>query len=236
MAGAGFWAFKQLKLEAYPDISDPGVVVVTLVSGFRRRGSGAAGDDPDRAGPQQHRPASSAVAPAPSSASRSSSSRSPRAPTTTSPASSSSTSCGTPSARRCHADLGPLSRASASSTATCWGRGYDAMRLREMQDWVVTPRLLQVPGRRRRHDLRRPGPAVRDPARPAALDKYKFSVRQIADAVKNNNRNAGGALLTMGHQSLAIRGTGLIQSAETSRTSSSTRRKTSRSTSATSGG
>ncbi|HET9925380.1 MAG TPA: efflux RND transporter permease subunit, partial [Methylomirabilota bacterium] len=34
MAGAGVWAFKQLKLEAYPDISDTGVVVVTLYPGF----------------------------------------------------------------------------------------------------------------------------------------------------------------------------------------------------------
>jgi cobalt-zinc-cadmium resistance protein CzcA len=32
--------------------------------------------------------------------------------------------------------------------------------------------------------------------------------------VKNNNRNAGGALLTMGHQSLAIRGSGLIRSSD----------------------
>ena len=34
MAGAGVWAFKQLKLEAYPDISDTGVVVITLYPGF----------------------------------------------------------------------------------------------------------------------------------------------------------------------------------------------------------
>src|SRR5258705_13195142 len=34
MAGTGVWAFKQLKLEAYPDISDTGVVVVTLYPGF----------------------------------------------------------------------------------------------------------------------------------------------------------------------------------------------------------
>jgi len=34
MAGAGIWAFKQLKLEAYPEISDAGVVVVTLYPGF----------------------------------------------------------------------------------------------------------------------------------------------------------------------------------------------------------
>src|SRR5262249_31424023 len=34
MAGAGVWSFKQLSLEAYPDISDPGVVVITLYPGF----------------------------------------------------------------------------------------------------------------------------------------------------------------------------------------------------------
>ena len=34
MAVAGVWSFEQLKLEAYPDISDPGVVVVTLYPGF----------------------------------------------------------------------------------------------------------------------------------------------------------------------------------------------------------
>lgn len=31
---AGVWAFRQLKLEAYPDISDPGVVVVSAYPGF----------------------------------------------------------------------------------------------------------------------------------------------------------------------------------------------------------
>src|SRR4029077_4761230 len=34
MAAAGIWSFTQLKLEAYPDISDPGVVVITLYPGF----------------------------------------------------------------------------------------------------------------------------------------------------------------------------------------------------------
>src|ERR1700719_2529137 len=33
MASAGVWAFKQLKLEAYPDISDTQVVVITLYPG-----------------------------------------------------------------------------------------------------------------------------------------------------------------------------------------------------------
>src|SRR2546430_14287776 len=34
MAAAGAWSFTQLELEAYPDISDPGVVVITLSPGF----------------------------------------------------------------------------------------------------------------------------------------------------------------------------------------------------------
>src|SRR6266404_2801601 len=34
MAVAGVWAFRQLKLEAYPDISDTGVVVITQFQGF----------------------------------------------------------------------------------------------------------------------------------------------------------------------------------------------------------
>jgi heavy metal efflux system protein len=34
MSAGGIWSFTQLKLEAYPDISDPGVVVVTLYPGF----------------------------------------------------------------------------------------------------------------------------------------------------------------------------------------------------------
>src|ERR1700694_270666 len=88
------------------------------------------------------------------------------------------------------------------------------MQLRELQDWVVTPLLLQVPGVA---DVTPFGGLVRQyeiRVDPHALDKYKLGVRQIADAVKNNNRNAGGALLRMGQQSLAIRGSGLIQNSE----------------------
>ena len=46
---------------------------------------------------------------------------------------------------------------------------------------------------------------------PRALDRYRFGIRQVAEAVKNNNRNAGGALLRMGQQALPIRGSGLIR-------------------------
>src|SRR5262249_14231684 len=111
--------------------------------------------------------------------------------------------------------LGPLSGGIGELFRyTLVSDSYDAMRLRELQDWVMTPRLLQVPGVA---DVVTFGGLVRQyqiVLDPRALDKYRFSVRQIADAIRNNNRNAGGALLDLGEQSLAIRGSGLIRSTE----------------------
>jgi cobalt-zinc-cadmium resistance protein CzcA len=111
--------------------------------------------------------------------------------------------------------LGPLSTGiSEFYRYVLQGDGYDAMQLRELQDWVVTPRLLQVSGVA---DVANFGGLVRQyqiEVDPRALTKYGLSVRQIADAVRNNNRNAGGSLLRLGQQSLAIRGSGLIQNSE----------------------
>src|SRR5262249_29218410 len=92
------------------------------------------------------------------------------------------------------------------------GPGHDAMSLRELQDWVVTPRLLQVAGVA---DVATFGGLVRQyevQVDPRALDRYRLSIRQVADALKNNNRNAGGSLLRIGQQALPIRGSGLIRS------------------------
>lgn len=215
LAGAGVWAFKQLKLEAYPDISDTGVVVVTLFPGF-------AAEEVEQ---QVTIPIERAVNNTPRLISR-------RSRTIFGLSIVELTfSEGTDDyfARQLVLDklrdatlpdgvtptLAPLSTGIGEFYRyVLVGKGYDAMQLRELQDWVVTQRLLQIPGVA---DVTIFGGLVRQyeiQLDPKALDKYKFSVRQIADAVKNNNRNAGGALLTMGQQSLAIRGSGLLQSAD----------------------
>src|SRR5215475_5037386 len=110
--------------------------------------------------------------------------------------------------------LGPLSGGvSEFYRYVLTGTGYDARSLRELQDWVISPQLLQVPGVA---DVATFGGQVRQyeiQVDPKALGKHRLSMRQLADAVKSNNRNAGGALLTMGQQSLPIRGAGLIRSA-----------------------
>ncbi|HKW95257.1 MAG TPA: CusA/CzcA family heavy metal efflux RND transporter [Methylomirabilota bacterium] len=215
LAGAGIWAFKQLKLEAYPDISDTGVVVVTLYPGF--------------AAEEVEQQVTIPIERALNNTARLISRRSRTIFGLSIVELTFAEGTNDYFARQLVLDklrdatlpdgvtptLAPLSTGVGEFYRyVLVGKGYDAMRLRELQDWVVTPRLLQIPGVA---DVTIFGGLVRQyeiQLDPKALNKYKFSVRQVADAVKNNNRNAGGALLTMGHQSLAMRGSGLIRSSE----------------------
>jgi heavy metal efflux system protein len=215
MAAAGAWSYTQLNLEAYPDISDPGVVVITLYPGF-------AAEEVEK---QVTVPIERALNNTPNVIAR-------RSRTIFGLSVVELTFTDTTNdyfARQVvleklrDADLpdgvtptlGPLiGGISEFYRYVLAGPGYDAMQLREIQDWVVAPRLLQVRGVA---DVTPFGGLVRQyeiQVNPRALDKYNLSVRQIADAVKNNNRNAGGALLRMGQQSLAIRGSGLIQNSD----------------------
>jgi heavy metal efflux system protein len=215
LVAAGVWSFRQLKLEAYPDISDPGVVVITPYPGF-------AAEEVEQ---QVTVPIERALNNTPNVIAR-----------------RSRTIFGLSVVELTFADgtddyfarqlvlerlrdaelpdgvtptLGPLSTGIGEMYRyTLRGGGYDAMRLREIQDWVLTPRLLQVPGVA---DVVTFGGHVRQyqiEIDPRALDKYRVSVRQLADTVKSNNRNAGGALLDVGQQSLPIRGAGLIRSTD----------------------
>src|SRR5262250_146359 len=215
MAAAGAWSYTQLKLEAYPDISDPGVVVITLYPGF-------AAEEVEK---QVTVPIERALNNTPNVIAR-------RSRTIFGLSVVELTFTDTTNdyfARQVvleklrDADLpdgvtptlGPLiGGVSEFYRYVLTGPGFDAMQLREIQDWVVAPRLLQVPGVA---DVTPFGGLIRQyeiQVNPRALDKYNLGVKQIADAVKNNNRNAGGALLRMGQQSLAIRGSGLIQDSE----------------------
>src|SRR2546426_9771742 len=215
LSAAGVSAFLRLKLEAYPDISDTGVVVITVYPGF-------AAEEVEQ---QVTIPIERALNNVPRVIARRSRTifglsvveltfdegtddyfarqvvleklRDAQIPDGVTPT------------------LGPLSSGiSEFYRYVLYGPGYDAIQLRELQDWVITPRLLQVPGVA---DVTTFGGLVRQyqiELDPKALDKYKLTPRQIADAAENNNRNAGGALLTLGQQSLAIRSSGLIQSSE----------------------
>src|SRR5215475_13370746 len=111
--------------------------------------------------------------------------------------------------------LGPLSTPIGELYRyTLEGEGRNSRDLREIQDWVVEPRLLQVPGVT---DITPFGGVIKQyqiNVDPAALTRYGLTIRDIAQAVDANNQNAGGALLDNGQQSMAVRGVGLIQSVD----------------------
>jgi len=95
---------------------------------------------------------------------------------------------------------------------TVEGETNDLMKLRELQDWVISPRFLQVPGV---GDAFAFGGLVKQyqiEVDPQALAKYGLPITRVADAVSANNENAGGSLLHHGQQTLVVRGVGAVRS------------------------
>lgn len=215
LLGGGIWAFRQLKIEAYPDISDPGVDVITVAPGL-------AAEEVEQ---QVTIPIERALNNTPGVLNRRSRTifglslvqltfehtmdnyqarqlvierlREVELPEGLQPA------------------LGPM--------ATPIGEMFrysveaphlDDMQLRELQDWVITPRLLQVAGVA---DVVPFGGLVKQfqiQVDPLLLEKYRLTLADIAEAVAASNQNAGGALLDNRQQSLAVRGVGLLRSVE----------------------
>ena len=88
---------------------------------------------------------------------------------------------------------------------------YDAMALRSLNDWVVKLLLLPVDGIT---DVLSYGGEVRqfqvqvDPTRQLA---HEITIEQVAEAIEDNNRNAGGWYLDRGAEQLVIRGVGWVR-------------------------
>ena len=213
LIAAGVWSFTQLSIEAYPDISDTQVVVISLYPGH-------AAEEIEQ---QVSVPIERALNSVPNVIARRSRTifglsvveltfeygtndyfarqvvleklRDAQLPDGVTPT------------------LGPLSTPIGELYRyTLDGAGRDSRELREIQDWIVEPRLLQVPGVT---DITPFGGQIKQyqiDVDPVALTKYSLSIRDIAQAVDANNQNAGGALLDNGQQSMAVRGVGLIQS------------------------
>ena len=88
---------------------------------------------------------------------------------------------------------------------------FDAMALRSLNDWVVKLLLLPVDGIT---DVLSYGGEVRqfqvqvDPSRQLS---HGITIEQVAEAIEDNNRNAGGWYLDRGAEQLVIRGVGWVR-------------------------
>ncbi len=86
--------------------------------------------------------------------------------------------------------------------------------VRALQDWVLKPALRRTPGVA---DIVSFGGLVKEyqvKVNPFLLRKYAITIDQVAQALGNNSANTGGGLLKRGDEALVIRGIGLFLSLE----------------------
>ena len=95
---------------------------------------------------------------------------------------------------------------------TLWSPTMPLVELKALQDWVLEREFLKVPGVA---DVISWGGGIKqyqitlDPAR---LRAYNLTLKQVFDAVAANNANAGGSYIPWGQYALTVRGLGMIQS------------------------
>ena len=92
------------------------------------------------------------------------------------------------------------------------GDGQTTTDLRTLEDWVIERALRQVPGVA---DVVAMGGFIKQYEVQPDLDKlraYKLTFQNLLDALGRGNSNAGGSYVAQGAQQFAIRGIGLLQS------------------------
>jgi heavy metal efflux system protein len=87
---------------------------------------------------------------------------------------------------------------------------FGITNLRTVQDWIVARRLLTIPGIAAINSWGGPTKTFEVDVDPHKLEAYSVTVPQILTALGNANINVGGREITVGQQSINIRGVGLI--------------------------
>ena len=86
------------------------------------------------------------------------------------------------------------------------------MQLRDLQDWTIIPQLLQVPGLADVTTFGGPIKQYQVIPDPAKLRKFDITLQEVIDAVQKNNQNTGGNIIARGGQGFAVRGLGALKS------------------------
>ena len=89
---------------------------------------------------------------------------------------------------------------------------FTPMEIRTLNDWTIRPKLLQVPGIA---DISTFGGPIRQYqvlTSPERMRKYNMTLKQLIEAIHENNLNTGGNIIERGGQGFAVRGIGAIKS------------------------
>jgi cobalt-zinc-cadmium resistance protein CzcA len=98
------------------------------------------------------------------------------------------------------------------------GPGADEVRrlteLRTLQDWVVAPLLKSIPGVSEVNSFGGYFKQYQVVADPVRLQKYGLSVGDVVEALRRNNRNIGGNVMARHEEEYIVRGVGLVENEE----------------------
>src|SRR3989441_1045418 len=112
-----------------------------------------------------------------------------------------------------HPGLGPLSSVIGEIYRyTLETSPMTLIELKALQDWVLEREFRKVPGVA---DVISWGGGTKQyqvTVDPSRLRSYNLTLKQVSDAIAANNANAGGSYIPRGQYSLIVRGIGLIQS------------------------
>lgn len=88
---------------------------------------------------------------------------------------------------------------------------YSPTQIRDLQDWVIKPYLLQTKGVADITTFGGPLKQFHILTYPDKLRRYKLTLADVENAVVANNQNTGGNIIARGGQGFAVRGLGAIK-------------------------
>ncbi len=91
-------------------------------------------------------------------------------------------------------------------------RGFSPLELKALEDWVVERRLRTVPGVVDVVGFGGPTKQYQVLVDPLKLKSYGITLKSVFDALASGNRNAGGAYIEHGSELYVVRGLGMVQS------------------------
>lgn len=109
-------------------------------------------------------------------------------------------------------ELGPLT----SPTGEIYryileSENHDLMDLTDLNYWVIIPEFTQIKGVAEVSNFGGMTKQFQVEINPHKLEQYDISLGDVIEAIEQNNANAGGSMLDRGDQSYVIRGVGLVK-------------------------
>ncbi|MEI7881040.1 MAG: CusA/CzcA family heavy metal efflux RND transporter [bacterium] len=109
-------------------------------------------------------------------------------------------------------ELGPISTGLGEILQYTVESGkHDAMELRTIQDWLIAPRLKPTPGVNEVNSFGGHVKQYQVLISPEKLIKYGVTATEVVAAVERNNANAAGGIIVRGWEQFYLRGVGLLK-------------------------